>query len=133
MKTLFAAVLAALSFTASAQEWILLDESPDGSVRLFSQAQSGEISRNKNDVLVVSATFAITRNGERYVFTAVTGVTTCPNGGEIIYGRTGELIERQWWDATGKRLYDTMGKLLCAVVELEAKRSKKKDKPTTGV
>ena len=117
MKKVVVLLLLSFSMAAQAQKWILIDESPDGATRLFAESGSLQVERNKNGVLVASATFSYTNKGTRSVIVAATTIEACAaGGGQIIYGNDTERV-RHWWDATGKRLYDSMAKAICFAVE----------------
>lgn len=122
LATLLLAPLLALSQSSPpTKTWHIIEESEDGSVRLFVREGSLNVGRNVNGVPVASGTFAIVNKGERTETGAALALQSCIDGsGELVIMSQTSGPVRFWWDQKGTRIFDVTAKTICAgVVERE--------------
>lgn len=108
-----------ISFSAIAEQWVLVDETVDGNTRLLIDIDSFSVDKNKNNIYVAGAGFSVyDQSGKQPSFYGALPIESCQkDNGEFIIGFGDSSTKRYWWSKFGSRLYDSAANAICFIMK----------------
>lgn len=138
MKKLLTALLLTLAYVgAYAQNWVLVDESTSGSLRVLVDSDSWKVTEEEGTTYIFAKFRYVEKGVVGDVVIYLTGLTSCKNRNGVLYHRVfregrWSTANQYWWSKQGGKLYDSIGGALCDILEVRMKEVNQEKKPAAN-